>query len=93
MRHIVRIEIPGMEIVRLVPLGDDEAAGLLHFLDDHPCIGQVIGIDIEDELAAGALEQGLDVGNALLGIALGDQRFILAPIVLANSSPPLAKLA
>ena len=76
VRHVVRIEIPGMEIVRLVPLGDHKAAGLLHFLDDDARIGRVVGIDIDDELAAGALQQRLDIGNALLGVAFGDQRLI-----------------
>jgi hypothetical protein len=76
MRDVVRIVVPRMKIIWLVPLGDDAATSLLHFLDNNARIRGVIWIDVDNELAPGALQQRLDVGDAFFRIAFRHQRFI-----------------
>jgi len=74
--HIIRVEVPGMQIVGLVPLGDDEATCLFHFFHDYPGVRRVIGIDVEDQFSAGALEKRPDIRDALFRVSFGGQRFI-----------------
>jgi len=60
----------------LVPLRDDISAGLLALLDDDARVRGIVGIDVEDQLAAGALQQRPDVSDTLLGIAFRHKRLI-----------------
>ena len=64
-----------MQIVGLVPLGDDIGAGLRALLDDHTRIRAVVRIDVENQFALGSREQRPHVGHALLAVALGHQHF------------------
>ena len=74
-----------MEIVGLVPLGDDIGTRLGALFDDDTGIGAVIGVDIEHQLALGTGEQRSDIGDTLLGVALGDQH-------LEGSAGPFGEL-
>ena len=65
-----------MQIVGLIPLGDDEATCLFHFFHDYPGVRRVIGIDVEDQFSAGALEKRPDIRDALFRVSFGGQRFI-----------------
>ena len=76
MRHIVRIEIPRMQVGGLVPLGDDISARCLAGIDDRPRIGAVVRVDVDSAIAARLGEDRLDVGNTLLAVAFGDQRHV-----------------
>ena len=77
MGDIVGVEIPGMQIVGLVPLGDDVGAGVLARLDDGTRVRAVVRIDVDDAIAAGLGENCLDVGDPLLAVAFRNQRHIV----------------
>ena len=77
VRDVVRVEVPGMQVGGLVPLGDDVGAGALAGLDDRPRVRAVVGIDVDDAVAAGLGQDRLDVGDALLAVAFGDQRHVV----------------
>ena len=89
VRDIVRIEVPGMQVGRLVPLRHDIGAGSLRGLDDRTRVRAVVGVDVDDAVAAGLGEDGLDVGDALLAVALGDQRHIFGADRLGESRAAL----
>ena len=77
VRDVVRVVVPGVQVGGLVPLGHDVGAGLLAGFDDRPRVRAVVRVDVEHEIAAGLGEQRLDVGDALLAVALGDQRHVV----------------
>ena len=74
---IVGIEVPGVQVGGLVPLGRDVDAGLGAGLDDRARVRALVGIDVQHHVAAGPGDHRLDVGDALLAVALGHQRRVL----------------
>ena len=71
MRDVVRVEVPGMQVGRLVPLRNDIGARTLASLDDRPRIRAVVGVDIDDAIAACLRQDGLNVSNTFLAVASG----------------------
>ena len=76
MCDVVRVEIPRMQVGGLVPLRYDIGAGCLGSFDDRTRVRAVVGVDVDHAVAAGLGEYRLDVGDALLAVALGHQRHI-----------------
>jgi hypothetical protein len=66
-----------VQIVGLVPLRHDVGARLLAGLHDRPSVRAVVRIDVDDSIAVGLRENSLDVGDALLAVALRHQRHIV----------------
>ena len=73
VRNVVGIEVPGMEVGRLVPPGDDIDLGFETGFDDRPGVGRVVRIDIQHHVAAGLGDHRANVGNALLAVGFGDK--------------------
>src|ERR1700687_3669015 len=87
MGDIVGIEIPGVQVVGLIPLGHNIGAGVLARLDDGACIGTVVGINVDDAIAAGLRENCFDVGDPLLTIAFRDQGHVVSADRFRESCP------
>ena len=84
---VVGIEVPGMQVGGLVPLGGDVDAGVGAGLHDRARVGALVGIDVQDHVAAGPGDHRLDVGDAFLAVALGHQGRVV------GAGPPRKRLA
>ena len=78
-----------MQVVGLVPLGHHIGARGLASFNNGARIGAVVGIDVDNAVAACFGENRLDIGNAFFTVAFGHKRYIFSTHCLGESSAAL----
>ena len=78
----VRIVVPRMQVIGLVPLGDEvDARGLAH-VGDRLGVGGLVGVDVEDDVLAALLDEGLHHGELLFAVTFAEQSAVALALAL-----------